>query len=235
MKWARIMIFNYRIGFLICCAIVISLVNVNSPSGEENTMIQLPEPQLSGEISVEKALSERRSVRSFTDEPLTLGEVSQLLWAAQGITNKRDMRTAPSGGALYPLELYILATQVTGLPQGLYRYIPRGHRLAKIKNGNMREELYDATLGQSSVRTAPAALVFSSVWQRITKKYGERGIRYAIIEAGHAGQNVYLQAVSLGLGTVAVGAFRDNDVKTFVGMKDGEDPLYVFPVGRKKR
>ena len=99
----------------------------------------------------------------------------------------------------------------------------------------MREELYDATLGQSSVRTAPAALVFSSVWQRITKKYGERGKRYAIIEAGHAGQNVYLQAVSLGLGTVAVGAFRDNDVKTFIGMKDGEDPLYIFPVGKKKR
>ena len=233
MKRAQKTNFRFYIDVLICCVIFVLIASGDAPMCEENAGIKLPEPRYSSGISIETALRERRSVRSYTDEPLTVEEVSQLLWAAQGITNERGFRTAPSGGALYPLELYILAGNVSGLSDGLYRYIPQGHQLVKIRNGDMRTELYEATLNQSSVNTAPIVLVFSSVWQRITKKYGERGKRYAIIESGHAAQNVYLQAVSLGLGTVAVGAFRDNDVKSVIGMKDGEDPLYILPVGKK--
>ncbi|MBN1291326.1 MAG: SagB/ThcOx family dehydrogenase [Candidatus Latescibacteria bacterium] len=200
----------------------------------EDKSIQLPKPFHKSTISVEEALSLRRSVRSYTDKPVTLEEVSQLLWAAQGINDERGLRTAPSGGALYPLETYVVAGNVTGLSSGLYRYIPQDHRLIEVKKGDIREGLSAASLGQNCVRSAPVSFVFSSVWQRITKKYGERGKRYAIIEVGHAAQNIYLQAVSLNLGTVVVGAFSDDDVKKLIGMENGEDPLYVMPVGRKQ-
>jgi len=199
-----------------------------SPTGK----ITLPQPVYDSTTSIEKALLERRSIRNYKDEPLTLAEVSQLLWAAQGITNERGFRTAPSAGALYPLELYVVIGNVEGISEGIYRYNPEEHELIKIVNGDKRAELCDAALGQSCVEKGAMAIVFSAVYERTTRKYGERGIRYVHMEVGHAAQNVYLQAVSLNLGTTVVGAFNDDEVKKIIKMADEEHPLYIMPVGR---
>jgi len=197
-------------------------------------MIKLPQPKYDSKFSVEKTLLERRSVRNYKDEALTLAEVSQLLWAAQGITDKAGgLRTAPSAGALYPLETYLVAGKVTGLSSCLYKYKPRGHELEKIADGDKRAELSKAALGQSSVKEAPVVIAISAVYTRITGKYGERGIRYTDMEAGHAGENVALQAVALDLGTVMVGAFNDDNVKKVLNLPAEEKPLYLIPVGRK--
>jgi SagB-type dehydrogenase family enzyme len=199
----------------------------------EPEIIKLPEPKYNGSIPVEEALLRRRSVRDFKDVPLTISEVSQLLWAAEGITGAGGRRTFPSAGALYPLELRIVAGNVNDLPTGIYKYMPDGHELRKIEKGDRRSDLRDAALGQSSVKRAPAIMVLSGVYERTTSKYGERGIRYVHMEAGHAAQNIYLQTVSLGLGTVVIGAFRDDEVRKFMKMEDGERPLYLMPVGKK--
>ncbi len=199
----------------------------------EQVIIKLPEPKYGGSMSVEEALLKRRSVRDFKDKPVTLSEVSQLIWAAQGITDPGGLRTAPSAGALYPLELYVVAGNVTGLPAGIYQYRSKSHELLSIAKGDRRIDLGNAALGQSSVRRAAAVMVLSGVYERMTTKYGERGIRYVHMEAGHAAQNVYLQAVALGLGTVVIGAFCDEEVKRILKMADREKPLYIMPVGRR--
>jgi SagB-type dehydrogenase family enzyme len=195
--------------------------------------ILLPEPQRSGAMSLEQALAERRSVRDYKDEPLTLAEVGQLLWAAQGVTDPAGFRTAPSAGALYPLEIFVVVGNVDSLPPGAYRYDPGRHALIRTAEGDRRNALAGAALGQSSIRDGAVVVVFAAVYERITEKYGERGIRYVHMEAGHASQNVYLQAVSLGLGTVTIGAFYDDRVKDVVGFKDDEVPLYLMPVGKR--
>jgi len=195
--------------------------------------IKLPEPRYGSETSVEEALLARRSVRNYKNEPLTLKEVSQLLWAAQGITNEKGLRVAPSAGALYPLEVYLAVGNVNSLSSGVYKYKPQGHELAKVAEGDKRMELYNAALNQSAVKDAAVAVVFSAVYKRTAEKYGERGKRYVHLETGHAAQNVYLQATSLGLGTVVIGAFDDNEVKKIMNMQDDEQPLYIMPVGRK--
>ncbi len=193
---------------------------------------KLPAPRYDGKISLENALLRRRSVRTFRDESLTLDETSQLLWSAQGITNPRGYRTAPSAGALYPLETYIVVGNVRQLFPGVYRYIPSEHELRMIQQGDVRGELCKASLGQGSIRTAPLVLVLSAVYRRITSKYGERGIRYSWIEVGHIGQNVSLQAISLGLGSVMIGAFRDDEVKSVMKFGANENALYIIPIGR---
>ena len=199
---------------------------------EDNLEIRLPEPETTGHTPVEAALAARRSVREYARKSLTLGEAAQLLWAAQGITSERGFRTAPSAGARYPLELYVIAGQVENLPAGIYRYIPHRHALVRTAVGDRRPELSEAALGQSCVRYAPAVFAFAAVYERTTARYRKRGIRYVHIEVGHAAQNLSLQAVSLGLGTVPVGAFRDDAVKRVLGLPDGEEPLYMIPVGR---
>lgn len=147
------------------------------------------------------------------------------------ITDRREgLRTAPSAGALYPLELYLVAGNVEGLPDGVYRYRPRDHELTKTGDGDRRRELAKVTFDQSWIQDAAGVLIFSAVPDRTTRKYGKRGIRYVHMEAGHAAQNVYLQAVSLNLATVVVGAFEDDDVKSVLGLE--EDPLYLMPFGR---
>lgn len=201
------------------------------PSGER---VKLPAPRTDGDTSVEQAIQRRRSVRAYRDAPLSLAEISQLLWSAQGITEPRDSRrTAPSAGATYPLEVYVVSGNVAGLPKGVYKYRPVDHEIARVRDGDVRKELAAAALGQSWVEQGAAALVFSAVYERTTRRYGERGIRYVHMEVGHAGQNVHLQAVSLGLGTVVVGAFDDDRVRRIVGMPDGEHPLYIMPVGKR--
>jgi len=196
-------------------------------------VIKLPRPQQDGKMSVERSLRERRSVREFSEEPLTLAEIAQILWAAQGTTDPSGLRTAPSAGALYPLEVYVVAGRVHGLSQGVYKYRPRGHELAQVAAGDRRAELYAAAIGQESVRDAAAVVVITAVYERTTIKYGERGIRYVHMEVGHVGQNIYLQAVSLGLGTVAVGAFDDEDVRRIIGAPHNEHPLYLMPIGKR--
>ncbi|MDI6800917.1 MAG: SagB/ThcOx family dehydrogenase [Thermodesulfovibrionales bacterium] len=208
-------------------------VDEREPMESINERIKLPEPKYDSNTSVEQALLERRSVRVYKDESLTLTEVSQLLWAAQGITDPRGFRTAPSAGALYPLELYVVAGDVNDLPNGVYKYKPHKHELTMVVEGDKRTELCNAVLGQPWVKNAAAVIVFSAVYERTTGKYGERGIRYVHIEVGHAAQNIYLQAVSLNLGTVVMGAFDDEEVKKIMNIGDKEQPLYIMPVRKK--
>ncbi len=207
--------------------------DVREPIEPMNEKIKLPEPKYDSNTSVEQALLERRSVRAYKKVPLILDEVSQLLWAAQGITdNGSKFRTAPSAGALYPLDVYIAIGTVEGVAQGVYKYRPRKHELMKVRNGDVRNELASAALGQSSIRESAVVMVFSAVYERTTQKYGNRGIKYVHMEAGHAAQNVYLQAVSLDLGMVVVGAFRDEEIRKILNMSDNERPLYIVPVGK---
>ncbi len=199
----------------------------------EQVIIKLKEPKYGGSMSVEEALLKRRSVRDFKDKTVTLSEISQLMWAAQGSTDQRGFRTAPSAGALYLLELYVVAGNVTGLPAGIYKYRSKSHELLSIAKGDRRIDLGNAALGQSSIRRAAPVMVLSGGYERMTTKYGERGIRYVHMEAGHAAQNVCLQTVSVGLATVVIGAFRDEEVKSLLKMASGEKPLYIIPVGRR--
>jgi SagB-type dehydrogenase family enzyme len=193
--------------------------------------IELPQPQLTGHVSVEQALQSRRSVRDFRSKSLRLDEVSQLLWAAQGVTYRR-LRTAPSAGALYPLDVYVVVGRVEGLEAGAYRYDPQRHTLEIVTAGDLRKRLSRAAFGQEWVHEGAIALVFTAQYEKTVAKYGDRGIRYVHVEAGHAMQNVYLQAESLGLGTVTIGAFSDGSVKEMLQLDDEYQPLGIMPVGR---
>ena len=203
-------------------------------SMERDQGIDLPQPSADGDVSVEAAIRERRSVREFSKRALTLADVAQLLWAAQGITSRDGGRAAPSAGALYPLELYLVAGDVDSLPAGVYHYRPERHRLTLAADGDHRKALAAAALGQSWVRRAPAVLVIAGVYERSAKKYGQRARRYTRIETGHAAQNVYLQAVALGLGTVIVGAFEDAEVREVLGLSGNHAPLALMPVGHPR-
>lgn len=201
---------------------------------EEETVIELPGPRYDSDISIEQTLLQRRSIRSYTGEPLTLQEISQLLWAAQGVTSPGGFRTAPSAGALYPLQVYLLAGDVQDLTTGLYQYRPDKHQLVKVIDDDMRTELCDAALMQSCVKDGAVVLVFTGVYERTINKYGDRGIRYVHIEVGHAAENLYLQATAMGLGAVTVGAFHDEQVAKLLNLPPDEHPLYIIPVGRKE-
>ena len=200
--------------------------------GLRDEPMTLPKLRYESMTSVEQALLKRRSVREFRDVPLALDDLGQLLWAAQGITDRAGFRTAPSAGALYPLEVYAVAGSVQGLTTGLYRYIPRGHALRRIVDGDKRPALGRAAYDQPSIAEAPAILALCAVYERVTGKYGERGLRYVHMEAGHAAQNVYLQAVTLNLGTVVLGAFDDMRVAETLTLGEQEQPLYLMPIGR---
>ena len=204
-----------------------------TPEIVTGTVITLPAPRLSSEVSLEETLHQRRSVRDYSNEPLTLAEVSQLLWAAEGVTAEWGGRTAPSAGALYPLEVYVIAGNVDKLAPGVYKYRPDGHALVQLGDEDVRVELAEAALDQTWVEDGAIDIVISAVYERTTTKYGDRGVRYVHMEAGHAAQNICLQATALGLGVVTVGAFDDDQVKDVVGMLENEFPLYVIPVGRK--
>jgi len=195
---------------------------------------RLPQAGPTGEAGLYNILRQRRSVRSFTPEPLSLAQVAQLLWAAQGISAAPDYRTAPSAGALYPLELHLLAGQVDGLAAGSYRYDPTRHALTDVTTDDLREALASAALNQDWVAEAPAVVVIGAVEARTTRKYGRRGIRYVLIEAGHAAQNLLLQAVALGLGGAVVGAFDDEQVQALLSMPGDERPLLILPVGHPR-
>ncbi len=200
---------------------------VAQEESSEPVIIKLPPPKLDGPVSVEKALSQRRSIRTYKEEPLSLAQLSQILWAAQGITDpKSGKRTAPSAMATYVLELYVVSGDVSGLPQGMYKYQAEGHQLAEIARGDMKAKLFEAA-GQAPIKAAPAALVIAGDSER------SRNPNWFYLEAGHAAQNVYLQAVPLNLGTVVMAGFKPEEVKKALNIHKAEEIVYIMPLGRK--
>ena len=218
-------------------AALLLLVGALSMAGaqEPGERIPLPSPDTDGPVSVEAALESRRSLRDYADAPLRLAAVGQLLWAAQGVTDRRQgLRSAPSAGALYPLELYLVAGRVDGLADGVYRYLPGEHAVEAVGGGDRRDALAAAALDQPWVRDGAAVLVFTAVYERTFARYGDRAPRYVHMEAGGAVENVYLQATARGLATVVVGAFRDARVRDVLDLPGDHRPLALVPVGRPR-
>ena len=206
-------------------------------------IINLPSPRLKGEVSLEETILKRRSVRRYRREPLDLCQLSQILWSAQGITGSRKFRAAPSAGATYPLEVFVvvgkqgvIADESKQPPQelqaGIYHYDAHSHALSLGKAADLRPDLARATLDQEFTIDAPVAIVICALYHRTSYRYGNRGERYVHMEVGHVGENIHLQAVALGLATVEVGAFRDEEVREVLGLEEQMKPLYVMPVGK---
>lgn len=233
MKAAIIFLFGLVLFVSQGCMLQTSQTQGENTMTAQTKVIELPAPILKGTVSLEETLFKRRSIREFSAAPLSLGEISQLLWAAQGITESWGGRTAPSAGGLYPLEVYVIAGNVDNLPSAVYKYIPDGHKIQLIKEGDIRTDVAKAALNQSWVEDGSAVLAITAVYRRTTQKYGDRGIRYVHMEAGHAAQNICLEATALELGAVTVGAFNDNQVASLLNIKPEETPLYVIPVGKK--
>ncbi len=188
--------------------------------------IHLPQAKVAGSMSLEQSIAERRSIRAFAAKTLSIEQIGQLLWAAQGITDtKGSLRAAPSAGALYPLETYVV------LPAGIYRYIPERHELKRTVEGDRRLELQKASLDQDAVGSAPAVFVFTAVFERTSIKYRERANLYVPIEVGHAAQNLLLQATAQGLAGVPIGAFNDKRVAQALKLPKDQRPLYLLPLG----
>ena len=209
------------------------LLGCQSPIKREVTPSPVEEMPLStpaqrSEVSLEEALTRRRSIREFTEEGLTWAEISGLLWAGQGITDPRGFRTVPSAGALYPLELYV------AIGEGVYHYSPQRDRLAILSSEDMRLGLWGAGLEQGALREAPAIIVVTAIYGRTEGKYGARAERYVHLEAGHAAQNILLQATALGLGAVPIGAFYDQKVQEVLALPSDHEPLYLIPVGHPR-
>jgi len=195
--------------------------------------VMLSEPKASETSHIEELIEKRRSVRKYTDRELSESVISRILWAAQGISSKDGLRTSPSAGALYPLEVHVVAGEGSGLETGTYRYIPKEHTLVQEITGDIREKLSKVVLSQPMVKDASVSIVISAVYPRITSKYGKRGIRYTHMEAGHVAQNVYLLGTELGIGTCAIGAFEDEEVRKVLKLPANEEPLYILPLGYK--
>ena len=201
------------------CAILSLLLNCQTGS-----TIQLPEPNFTNK-SLEECMKDRRSIRQFKDQTLSLEELSNILWAAQGITKEETgFRTAPSAGATYPLYIYF-ATK-----QGLFVYLPKDHSIKKTIDKDLRDKIAQAALDQMFIADAGMVIVITAIFENTTARYGERGIRYVYNEVGHCAQNIHLEAVALGLGSVPVGAYHDDELKQLLKL-DKEEPLYIIPVG----
>lgn len=222
--------------WLLCGFVIVVLAVPGWGKSRTEGSFTLPQPAYKGEISVERAIKERRTVRAFRPDSLSITQLSQLLWAAYGITDERKgFRAAPSAGALYPLDIYAVVGKggVEVLAPGVYRYHPARHSLEVVGKGDRRKDVAGAALWQMWIAKAPVIFVITAEYERITRKYGERGIRYAHIEVGHVGQNIFLQAGTLGLGAGIVGAFRDASVIKAIGAPSEYVPLIIIPVGYK--
>ena len=217
---------------VISFTVILAVSSINFVYGvkmKEQKVITLPKPDTKGKMSLETAILDRRSVRSFADKSLTIKQIGQLLWAAQGITKKGGYyRAAPSPGALYPLEIYVAKKD------GLFHYMPKGHKLIRLSDKDLRGSLESTAYGQSCVGKAAIDIIVCATYKRVTSKYHSRGIRYTDIEVGHVGQNIQLQAVALGLASVPVGAFSDEKAAKALSLPKDETPLYIIPVGYKK-
>ncbi len=198
-----------------------------------NNQIYLPAPAQKGGIPLAEAIARRRSIRDFTPEPISQSELSEILWAAQGITDKSwRCRTVPSAGATYPLEFFVVCGGIKEMDDGIYHYNIDSHSLTRHYQEDVRLELAKAALTQEFIYEAPVDIVICAVYERTLRRYGARGERYVHMEVGHAGQNIYLQATALGLATVAIGAFHDEPVRTVLRLDKQTKPLYIMPVGR---
>ncbi len=204
---------------------------LNQNSADLPMKVKLPDPEISDRSRFEELIAKRRSVRRYTDKKLSISVISRFLWAVQGISSKEGLRTAPSAGALYPLEIHIVTGEGNEIESGTYRYVPDEHTLVKEITGDMREKLSKAALSQPMIKNAPVSIVISAVYPRITSKYGKRGLMYTHMEAGHAAQNVYLLGAELGIGTCAIGAFEDEEVRKALKLPANEEPLYILPLG----
>jgi len=214
---------------LIFAAVFLSCTCGQAPviTAQPGERLKLPAPDTKGKMPLEQALAHRASVREFSRQPLTQAELSQLLWAAQGITHGKSGRTAPSAGALYPLEVYVAA------PDGFYRYEPYGHELHRITINDLRINISKAALSQQALADAAAVFVFTAVFERTERRYGkERAQRYVLIEVGHAAQNLLLEAVALGLGGVPIGAFNDSQLQKALPVPADHTVLYLVAIGR---
>jgi len=197
-------------------------------------IIKLPPLQLKGKMSLEEAIAKRRSIRKYRSESLTLSQLSQILWSAQGITTGGGLRASPSAGATYPLELFVFVGRqaIEGLQAGIYHYDVDSHSLVLHRPGDLREELARAALDQGFIAKAPVDIIICALYSRTSYTYGRRGERYVHMEVGHVGENIHLQAVALGLATVEVGAFDDEEVRKVLGVEEQIKPLYIMPIGK---
>jgi SagB-type dehydrogenase family enzyme len=207
-----------------------------TPNRNVINITYLPSPQLTGTMSVETAIQNRRSVRHYTSQGINLTDVSQILWSAQGITdNQSNLRAAPSAGQVYPLEMYVVVGNktVTGLSPGVYHYVPSNNTLEKTLNGDLRSQLSSIADGQQAVDQAPVDFVITGNYQKMINKYKDPTLctRFVDLEAGHAGENIYLEAGSRGLVTVAIGSFNETQMVQLMELPQNETPLYIFPMG----
>jgi SagB-type dehydrogenase family enzyme len=213
----------------------------------EQTIVKLPSPRLKGEVSLEETILRRRSIRRYQKQPVELSQLSQVLWSAQGITGTGGFRAAPSAGATYPLEIFVaigkqgvimreVPTASRQAPEelasGIYHYEVDAHALTLQKSGDLRPDLARAALDQEFIVEAPVDIVICAIYYRTSYRYGGRGERYVHIEVGHVGENIHLQALALGLATVEVGAFHDEEVRKVLGVQEQTKPVYIMPLGR---
>lgn len=211
--------------FISCLFLVAAL----SASALSARIINLPPPKTQGNISIEQSIAQRRSEREIDEREISQEQLSQILWAAQGITdNSFGFRAAPSAGSLYPLTLYVAKKD------GVFRYIPDGHKLLELSRTDVRPQLLRASLGQSYIREAPVDIIIAANFAITQAKYGQRAFRYVCMEVGHAAENIQLQAVALGLVSVPVGSFWDDVIRADLSIPDTQDPLYIIPIGYKK-
>ncbi len=197
-----------------------------SPIESRGERIELPDASAQGQVSVEETMARRRSRRNYRDQPLSDRQLAQLLWAGQGVTDsRRGFRTAPSAGATYPLQLYVATAQ------GVFLYHPGEHELSQLGDRDRRPEIAAASLGQRWMAEAGAIVIMVARPERTTRRYGERGRRYIDMEAGHVAQNLHLQAVALGLGSVPVGAFDPSAISLLLGGEQAGAPVYIVCIG----
>jgi SagB-type dehydrogenase family enzyme len=198
------------------------------------SLISLPAPTVAGRMNVEEAIKRRRSTRDYANRSISLKQLSQILWAAQGITNTRySLRAAPSAGALYPLEIYVALREggVSNLAAGLYHYEVEEHTISLVKSGDFSIQLQSAALDQGAVGQSAMIIIITAIFSKTMAKYGERGNQYVLQESGHVAENIYLEATALGLGTVTMGAFDENKVRNMIGAESFERPLCLQPIG----
>jgi SagB-type dehydrogenase family enzyme len=215
-------------------ALLLTLASTARSQQPSPGTVRLPEPRRQGTVSLEAALQSRHSTRALSRDSLSLADVAQLLWATQGVNRPDGHRTAPSAGATYALELYLVATRVRDLPAGVYHYRPAGHEIETVASGDRLPELVSAATRQAWMADAAATVVFAAVYERTAQRYAARADRYVPMEVGFAAQNLYLQAAALGLGTTFAGSYQDTALARIVGLPENHRPLGIMPVGHPR-
>jgi SagB-type dehydrogenase family enzyme len=206
----------------------------NFSHAQDENIIKLPEPYIDSKVSLEKTLWERRSQRTYKAFPLDIKEISQLLWAGQGITDyEHGKRTAPSANAKYPLDLYLVVFYADGLDKGIYEYLPEKHGLKKVFEDTKRDDIIKACNFQGAVSQSSVTIIIAGTYTRMSDKYNESDIRFTYAEVGHTSQNIFLQATALGLGTVVIGGFKQDELSKVLQFPVDTKALYVMPVGKK--